>query len=165
MPTGAFNTCCPRDCVSRHNGGTRGSPIMPRDVSLSDSKYWTVGKNGLRIECIFMLKFFSVPLTSRCTSEKLCVSDEQPKCQQESRQVKMNFNVKTLDFCKHYLAVFLIVCWAKWFGKFKYLHHKNLLEYPTLLKNAFSSLTKIENIHSLTSCEGIVQYRITLLIF
>ena len=20
MPTGAFNSCCPRDCVSRHNG-------------------------------------------------------------------------------------------------------------------------------------------------
>ena len=23
MPNGAFNICCPRDCVSRHNGGTR----------------------------------------------------------------------------------------------------------------------------------------------
>ena len=23
MPTGAFNICCPRDCVSRHNGGTQ----------------------------------------------------------------------------------------------------------------------------------------------
>ena len=32
MPTGAFNICCPRDCVSWHNGGTRGSPIMPRDA-------------------------------------------------------------------------------------------------------------------------------------
>ena len=32
MPSGAFNICCPRDCVSRHNGGTRGSPIMPRDA-------------------------------------------------------------------------------------------------------------------------------------
>ena len=32
MPTGAFNICCPRDCVSRHNGGTRGAPIMPRDA-------------------------------------------------------------------------------------------------------------------------------------
>ena len=38
MPSGAFNICCPRDCVSRHNGGTRGAHIMPRDVSLSDSK-------------------------------------------------------------------------------------------------------------------------------
>ena len=27
MPTGAFNICCPRDCVSRHNGGTSGAPI------------------------------------------------------------------------------------------------------------------------------------------
>ena len=26
------NICCPRDCVSRHNGGTRGAPIMPRDT-------------------------------------------------------------------------------------------------------------------------------------
>ena len=32
MPTGAFNICCPRDCVSRHNGGTRGAPIIPRDI-------------------------------------------------------------------------------------------------------------------------------------
>ena len=32
MSTGAFNICCPRDCVSRHNGGTSGAPIMPRDA-------------------------------------------------------------------------------------------------------------------------------------
>ena len=31
MPTG-FNICCPRDCVSRHNGGTSGALIMPRDA-------------------------------------------------------------------------------------------------------------------------------------
>ena len=23
------NICCPRDCVSRHNGGTSGSPLKP----------------------------------------------------------------------------------------------------------------------------------------
>ena len=27
MPTVAFNICCPRDCVSRHNGGTAGAPL------------------------------------------------------------------------------------------------------------------------------------------
>ena len=27
MPSGAFNICCPRDCVSRHNGGTSGAPL------------------------------------------------------------------------------------------------------------------------------------------
>ena len=27
MPNGAFNICCPRDCVSRHNGGTSGAPL------------------------------------------------------------------------------------------------------------------------------------------
>ena len=33
MPTDAFNICCPRDCVSRHNGGTSGAPLKPlRDV-------------------------------------------------------------------------------------------------------------------------------------
>ena len=26
MPSGAFNICCPRDCVSRHNGGASGAP-------------------------------------------------------------------------------------------------------------------------------------------
>ena len=39
VPTVAFkllssNMCCPRDCVSRHNGGTSGAPIKPlRDDS------------------------------------------------------------------------------------------------------------------------------------
>ena len=32
MPTGAFNICCPRDCVSRHNGGTMGAPLKPLRV-------------------------------------------------------------------------------------------------------------------------------------
>ena len=33
--TGAFNICCPRDCVSRHNGGTSGAPLKPlRDDSV-----------------------------------------------------------------------------------------------------------------------------------
>ena len=32
MPTGAFNICCPRDCVSRHNGGTSGAPLKPLKV-------------------------------------------------------------------------------------------------------------------------------------
>ena len=26
VPAVAFNICCPRDCVSRHNGGTKGAP-------------------------------------------------------------------------------------------------------------------------------------------
>ena len=30
-----FNICCPRDCVSRHNGGTSGAPLKPlRDDSV-----------------------------------------------------------------------------------------------------------------------------------
>ena len=34
MPTVAFNICCPRDCVSRHNGSTAGVPLKPlRDDS------------------------------------------------------------------------------------------------------------------------------------
>ena len=37
MPTVAFsqlssNICCPRDCVSRHNGGTAGAPLKPLRV-------------------------------------------------------------------------------------------------------------------------------------
>ena len=32
MPSGAFNICCPRDCVSRHNGGTAGAPLKPLRV-------------------------------------------------------------------------------------------------------------------------------------
>ena len=34
MPSGSFNICCSRDCVSRHNGGTSGAPLKPlRDDS------------------------------------------------------------------------------------------------------------------------------------
>ena len=34
MPTGAFNICCLRDCVSLHNGSTAGAPLKPlRDDS------------------------------------------------------------------------------------------------------------------------------------
>ena len=43
MPTVAFNICCPRDCVSRHNVGTRGVPIMPRDAV---SRTANVERNG-----------------------------------------------------------------------------------------------------------------------
>ena len=32
MPSGAFNICCPRDCVSRHNGGNSGAPLKPLRV-------------------------------------------------------------------------------------------------------------------------------------
>ena len=32
MPNGAFNICCPRDCVFRHNGGTSGAPLKPLRV-------------------------------------------------------------------------------------------------------------------------------------
>ena len=32
------NICCPRDCVSRHNGGTSGAPLKPlRDDSALSS--------------------------------------------------------------------------------------------------------------------------------
>ena len=32
MPTGAFNICCPRDCVSWHNGETSGALLKPLRV-------------------------------------------------------------------------------------------------------------------------------------
>ena len=32
MPSGAFNIWRPRDCVSRHNGGTSGAPLKPLRV-------------------------------------------------------------------------------------------------------------------------------------
>ena len=42
---------------SRHNGGTRGSPILPRDISLSDSKSWNVGQKWVKtnLRCSFHL--------------------------------------------------------------------------------------------------------------
>ena len=32
MRSGSFNICCPRYCVSRHNGGTSGAPLKPLRV-------------------------------------------------------------------------------------------------------------------------------------
>ena len=42
MPSGAFNICCPRDCVSRHNGGTSGAPLKPLrvDSALRSASVW-----------------------------------------------------------------------------------------------------------------------------
>ena len=86
MPVGNYSyqffICCPRDCVSRHNGdtsgaplkplrddsalrtlsslgGTRGSPIMPRDAVSRTANVGTVGKNGLSstgISCLNRLR-------------------------------------------------------------------------------------------------------------
>ena len=42
MPSGSFNICCPRDCVSRHNGGTSGAPLKPLRVDSAP-----LGINGL----------------------------------------------------------------------------------------------------------------------
>jgi len=52
VPTVAFsqlssNICCPRDCVSQHNGGTSGAPIMPRDAVSRTAHVGTVGTKGL----------------------------------------------------------------------------------------------------------------------
>ena len=64
MPTVAFNICCPRDCVSRHNRVTSGALLKPLRVdsalrALSSlrgllsfavsptANVGTVGKNGL----------------------------------------------------------------------------------------------------------------------
>ena len=51
VPTVAFsqlssNMCCPRDCISRHNGGTRGAPIMPAHVG---STCWNGGNKWVNV--------------------------------------------------------------------------------------------------------------------
>ena len=46
MPNGVFNICCPRDCVSRHNGGTSGAPLKPLRVDSALKALSTV--RGLR---------------------------------------------------------------------------------------------------------------------
>ena len=45
MPNGAFNICCPRDCVSRPNGGNSGAPIMPRDAVSRTANVERTGQN------------------------------------------------------------------------------------------------------------------------
>ena len=39
MPTGAFNICCPRDCVSRHKGGMRVPPLNPSESIVLSEHY------------------------------------------------------------------------------------------------------------------------------
>ena len=39
--------CCPRDCISRHNGGTAGAPLKPLRMLELGCENATVGKNGL----------------------------------------------------------------------------------------------------------------------
>ena len=48
MPTVAFNICCPRDRVSRHNGGTSGAPIMTRGAvsRTANVEMATIDANG-----------------------------------------------------------------------------------------------------------------------
>ena len=67
MPNGAFNICCPRDCVSRHNGGTSGAPLKPLRVD-SGVNIWStfalgqqmliapVGINGLITRALILKK-------------------------------------------------------------------------------------------------------------
>ena len=75
MPTVALNICCPRDCVSRHNGGTTGAPLKPlRDDSAlralsslgQQMLNVTVGKNGL-----IGPSLCQEALTSRTVKEKI----------------------------------------------------------------------------------------------
>ena len=39
MSTAAFNICCPRDCISRHNGGTAGAPLNPPETIVLSEHY------------------------------------------------------------------------------------------------------------------------------
>ena len=39
MPNGVFNICCPRDCVSRHNGGTSVPPLNPSESIVLSKHY------------------------------------------------------------------------------------------------------------------------------
>ena len=39
MPTVSFIICCPRDCVSRHNGGTAVAPLKPSETIVISEHY------------------------------------------------------------------------------------------------------------------------------
>ena len=70
MPNGAFNICCPRDCVSRHNGGTSGAPLKPlrddsapralsfQEVCKGAQIHFYFSKYTLFISYIYMFFFF-----------------------------------------------------------------------------------------------------------
>ena len=60
MPNGAFNICCPRDCVSRHNGGTSGAPLKP----LRDDSALTATSSGGQL-CIMCFDYPGIETMSR----------------------------------------------------------------------------------------------------
>ena len=51
MPTVAFNICCPRDCVSRHDGGTAGAPLKPLRDDSALRILSTLGQQMLELSC------------------------------------------------------------------------------------------------------------------
>ena len=64
MPTGAFIICCPRDCVSRHNGGTVGAPLKPlRDTNMTNIKYDKYLNQSFSVICVAMV-IEQIPLES-----------------------------------------------------------------------------------------------------
>ena len=46
MPTVAFNICCPRDCVYRHNGDTSDAPLNPSETIVLSEHYRFWGVQG-----------------------------------------------------------------------------------------------------------------------
>ena len=66
MPTGAFNICCPRDCVSRHNGGTLGAPLKP--LRVDSALRYAVAHTLARCFCYAALISISENSLRKCNS-------------------------------------------------------------------------------------------------
>ena len=98
MPVGNYSyqffICCPRDCVSRYNGGTRGAPIMPRDAFSQTANVERTGRhkwvnyerrNGVLCELcvpreIFHPSIFHPHTNALCTLHCVCTQKHCVRC-------------------------------------------------------------------------------------
>ena len=99
MPNGAFNICCPRDCVSRHNGGTAGAPLKTLRVD-SALKYAT----RTHCSCVGIIAgafFFSRKHV------KWVISDEKKRVLLQNLQRNRRLEILKHSFQTHEYVVFM----------------------------------------------------------
>ena len=127
-----------------HNFGLNGNfHIHQNQPILNFKTYFFIYKINFQVKNLFLQNFvavfFILKLLRKCSDfensndciEKISSISIRNNLNLFETHIlgfmKINFNVKKLDLCQHYLAVFLYACKLKCFGKSKYLHCKNLL--------------------------------------
>ena len=59
MPNGVFNICCPRDCVTRYNGGASGAPLKSLRVDSALRALSNLFRK--KILCVYFTTYITAP--------------------------------------------------------------------------------------------------------